>query len=108
MWANFPLLAQQLGALPLQKLVIIIVDAEGGCEGARCEALGARDVNSRVMGRRSEVKEGMKGLHLADVTLLAEKKMIRDLVLGSKTLKVFRLEGFRDECFSKDLQARIR
>ena len=69
--------------------------------------LTERNVNGCLTRRPRAWKEEIVGKHLADITLAAEKKMIRELVMGYKALKVFRLEGFRDEGFAKALQEAV-
>lgn len=127
LWAKFPLLARALGELKrLQKLEIVIVEKEE-MEGERRTALIEKDANLSIMityGQASPGKYRTASPHapatdrahrpvkregpVADVMLKAEMKMLRDLVSGVKTLKDFRLIGFRHEVFAWCLEERVR
>ena len=45
---------------------------------------------------------------MGDVMLEIEKKMVRELVGGFKSLRCFRLEGFGDEEFARGLEELVR
>lgn len=88
LWAKFPLVARALEELPPKKLVIIMVRKEENGEKGK---------------ERAAPREGAA----AGVILNAERKVLKELVKGMATLKVFRLEGFVDKGFVEMLEGLV-
>lgn len=101
LWAKFPLIALQLSQLrQLQKLDIVIIHRK---KPEHRTILMERDPNhTNFIGHGPDKGMRREG-SLADTMLKAEKKILKDLVERAKDLKVFKLEGFRDPVFAKQL-----
>lgn len=120
LWAKFPLLARCLMELPLQHLVIAIVEKQDMEPGEERSVLKEVDTNQatsvgkvtddgsskgettagKVAASSGFKREGAMG----DMMLNVEKKIIKDLLNGLPALQVFRLKGHRDEKFAKGLE----
>ncbi|MCJ1451896.1 hypothetical protein MMC28_002236 [Mycoblastus sanguinarius] len=95
LWAKFPLIASSLAEIrSLQKLEIFLVEKEVVCEGE----------SGTSMCKCGMVRGSSRKGKAAEIMLKVEKKMFKELVLGFKALRVFRLKGFQDEMFAKGLE----
>ena len=102
LWARFPLIALQLSHLrQLQKLEIFIVDRKKPEDIA---GLMDMDPNQAGIVRHGPGKGTKREGNLADAMLKAEKKMLKDMVEGLSSLRVFKLKGFRDPVFAEKLE----
>lgn len=126
LWAKFPLVARALVELKgLLKLEIAIVEKEEMVEKKRTASI-EKDANLKIMITYSQTSPSKdKGARqrapatdradsrmkrkgpAADVMLKAEMKMLKDLVIGIKRLKYFRLLGFRHELFARCLEEQV-
>lgn len=106
LWKKFPLIAQQLGQLPLKQLVIILSYKDKRLQQQR-SALADREANPQLSLSGKDVKKLKQNWMIADAKLKAEKKMLKTLVEDFRTLKVFRLEGFRDQAFADLLRGLV-
>ena len=105
LWSKFPLIAVRLGELKLKKLTLEIVKKNLEKERpALREISHNQSVSGAGQGSRGVAKrEGTAAL----VMLKAEKKMLRDLVDGLPALREFKLKGFRDENFGRELEEAV-
>ncbi|KAL9130819.1 MAG: hypothetical protein Q9217_001071 [Psora testacea] len=93
LWAHLPLVAKSLRELRLlQRLDISIMGGDG------------TDVRHIDAGKKMTRKPAEREGRVAQVMLDTEKKVLKDLVENLLSLKVFRLEGFEDANFAKQLQ----
>lgn len=106
LWKKFPLIARHLGQLPLKQLVIILSYKDEQLQQQR-SALADKDANPQLSLYGKEANEIKQNCMIADAKLKAEKKMLKTLVEDFRTLKVFRLEGFRDQAFADMLQGLV-
>lgn len=97
LWAKFPLIARVLGsiqALKSLKITIITKPSDHVTDDWSAMAL-------KVKGARNGcLRQGA----MAQVMLKAEKKVLMSLVLGLQALHVFKLQGFADDKFARDLE----
>lgn len=136
LWRKFPLLARALGEVRgLRGVEICIVGGGGGGAGGgergRVREEEERDGKryqppagnvatttakaplrtqpiNKAAAAIARTKKREEDPVLADVILKAEKKMLKDLVMGLKHLRYFRLTGFRDEAFARALEEYVR
>lgn len=106
LWKKFPLITQQLGQLPLKQLVIILSYRDERSQQQR-SPLADKDANSQVSPPDKDAKEIKQNCMMAEAKLKAERKILKTLVEDFRTLKVFRLEGFRDRVFVDMLQGLV-
>lgn len=106
LWRKFPLIAQQLGQLPLRQLIIILSYNTKQSQ-PRGLALADKDTNQRIVLSHKNAKESKKDHVMAEAKMKAEKKMLRGLIGDFRTLKVFKLEGFHDQAFAELLQGLV-
>jgi len=106
LWKKFPLIALQLGQLPLRKLIIILSYKDTQLQ-PRQSALSDRDANPQLVISGKDVKGFEQKCMIAEAKLKAEKKILKTLVKDFRTLQVFRLEGFRDQAFADMLQGLV-
>ena len=122
LWRRFPLVANSLAQLPLQRLTIVLIHGEAA--ESRKEPAGSKGVmtNGSMSVGYVEGKGTTKGEEaaielegsgafkregaMATITLSVEKRMMRDLVGGLTSSREFRLEGFEDENFAQRLKIR--
>lgn len=104
LWKKFPLIAQQLGRLPLKQLVIILSHKQLQPQRS---ALADKDENAQFLICDKDAKEFRQSRMIAEAKFKAEKKMLKTLVEDFRTLKVFRLEGFCDQAFADMLQGLV-
>ena len=113
LWSKFPLIAQSLGELPLQKLAIIIVRKEELSEKEvqvkkERAALVGRATHRCALAEKEGISLAFEGKEaVANPVLDAERKMFKDLVQGLRTLREFYLQGFEDEGFAKALEKSV-
>ncbi|KAL9593903.1 MAG: hypothetical protein Q9219_007321 [cf. Caloplaca sp. 3 TL-2023] len=97
LWMKFPLVASRMGELKgLKELRIMIVEGDG--VGITEKGQGERK-GGILMKRQGRAAEAM---------LKAEKKVLREMVMGLKGLRVFELKGFEDDNFARELEEWVR
>ena len=102
LWAKFPLISIQISHLrQLQKLEIIIVD-QG--DPKQHEPFPDKNRNQPIITRHGSGKGMKREGSLAEAMLKAEKRMFKDLAEGMRSLRTFKLIGFRDPVFAKKLE----
>ena len=99
LWSKLPLLASALGRMQgLRSLEITITSkAQKIVTGARTEGLASRPMESR--GAHIRVQGQMH-----EAILKAEKRVLKNLVLELRALRIFRLRGFIDRQFATELE----
>ena len=127
LWAKFPLVGRALGELKsLQSLEIVIVEKCMMVEEKNWTESIDKDANLKILityGQnppcnartvppraadidRADGRVKREG-PIADAMLMAEMKMMKDLVTEIKGLKHFRLIGFRHEVFAWCLEEHV-
>lgn len=99
---KFPLVAvrmRELKGLKELRLGIVEKSEDEQSEVIRNETPNGKRVAGMVMEREGKAAAAM---------LKAEKRVLKDLVVGLKGLRVFELKGFEDEVFARDLEDWVR
>lgn len=106
LWVHFPLVGAALSMLVrLRRLEIFLVQKVTGGDG-RLTWDGTSSAEIREVKRRESRGLKREGV-MAQLMLKAEKKMFAEVVLGLKTLQVFRLSGFADVEFAVRLERTV-
>ena len=102
-----------MGELPLRKLAIFIVRKEEQSEKEvqlkkERAALVERATRRYALAKKEGVSLNFQGKEaVANPMLDAERKMLKNLVQGLRTLREFHLQGFEDEGFAKALEKSV-
>ncbi|KAL8909386.1 MAG: hypothetical protein Q9207_000221 [Kuettlingeria erythrocarpa] len=103
LWMKFPLVASRLQELKGLKSLKLHMVGNGELKskraGSRATEKGKGAGKSMMLRREGQAAEAM---------LRAEKKVLRELVLGLKALRVFELRKFVDGKFAKDLESWVK
>ncbi|KAI4171460.1 MAG: hypothetical protein LQ343_004198 [Gyalolechia ehrenbergii] len=101
LWMKFPLVAARVGELKgLKELKLEIVDKGEDEQGEVVKGKGDGETMAGLVVKR----EGKA----AAAMLKAEKRVLRELVVGLEGLRVFELQGFEDEVFARGLEDWVR
>ncbi|KAL9006171.1 MAG: hypothetical protein Q9188_001050, partial [Gyalolechia gomerana] len=101
LWMKFPLVAARVGELKgLKELRLEIVDKGEDEQGEVVKDKGDGERMAEMVVKR----EGKA----AAAMLKAEKRVLRELVMGLKGLRFFELQGFEDEVFARGLEDWVR
>ncbi len=100
---KFPLVASRLQEMRGLKSLKLHVVGNGELESKRAGS-GATEKDKGAGKGMMLKREGQA----AEAMLKAERKVLRELVLGLKGLRVFELGGFVDGKFAKDLESWVK
>ena len=97
LWSKLPLLASALGRMQgLKSLDITILSkTQSIVPGGRTKGLALRPMESRSAFIPGQMEEAI---------LQTEKRVLKNLVLELRALRIFRLRGFVDRKFATDLE----